>query len=73
MDTETLMTVVRILDSDIEALLTERELYLDLEEDWMRSQKFAIEHTITRLKNLSDYFQGAIESKINAAEISQGM
>lgn len=73
MDANTMMTVVRILDSDIEALLTERELYLDSEEEWMRTQKFAIEHTVSRLENLSDYFQGCIESQINAYEISQGM
>jgi hypothetical protein len=73
MDTGTMMTVVRIIDSDIRALLTERELYLNLEEEWMQAQKFAIEHTVERLGRLHDYFQGCIESQINAMEIAQGM
>ena len=73
MDTGTLMAVVRILDSDIEAISTEKLLYLNSEEEWMKTQKFAIEYAITRLQNLSDYFQGCIESQINAYEQSQGM
>lgn len=72
MDTGTMMTVVRIIDSDIEALLKERELYLDSQEEWCRAQKFAIEHTVNRLENLSDYFQGSIEGQINSMENSQG-
>ena len=72
MDTGTMMTVVRIIDSDIEALLTERELYLGSQEEWCRAQKFAIEHTVKRLENLSDYFQGSIEGQINSMENSQG-
>lgn len=73
MDIGTMMTVVRIIDSDMKALLTERELYLDSQEEWCKAQKFAIEHTVERLGKLHDYFQGCIESQINAMEIAQGM
>ena len=72
MDTGTIMGVVRIIDSDIEALLKERELYLGSQEEWCKAQKFAIEHTVTRLENLSDYFQGYIEGQLNGMENSQG-
>jgi hypothetical protein len=64
--------VVRIIDSDIKALLTEREIYLGSQEEWCKAQKFAIEHTVKRLEDLSDYFQGYIEGQISAMENSQG-
>ena len=72
MDTGTIIGVVKIIDSDIKALLTEREIYLGSQEEWCKAQKFAIEHTVKRLENLSDYFQGYIEGQISAMENSQG-
>lgn len=72
MDTGTIIGVVRIIDSDIKALLTEREIYLGSQEEWCKAQKFAIEHTVKRLENLSDYFQGYIEAEISAMESAQG-
>jgi hypothetical protein len=72
MDTGTIIGVVRIIDSDIKALLTEREIYLGSQEEWCKAQKFAIEHTVKRLEDLSDYFQGYIEGQISAMENSQG-
>jgi len=69
MDSETLISVVRIIDSEIESLCVMLDVISD---DLNYEEDFAVKYTIKRLEALSDYFQGAIEAQINNMEASQG-
>ena len=69
MDSETLISVVRIIDSEIESLCVMLDVISD---DLTYEEDFAVKYTIKRLEALSDYFQGAIEAQINKMEASQG-
>ena len=70
MEIGTLISVVRIIDSEVESLCVMLDVMSD---DFTYEEDFAVKYTIKRLEALSDYFQGAIEADINAMEIAQGM
>jgi hypothetical protein len=69
MDSETLIQVVAVIDSEVESLCVMLDVISD---DLNYEEDFAVKYTIKRLESLSDYFQGAIEAQVNNMEASQG-
>ena len=69
MDSETLISVVAVIDSEVESLCVMLDVWSD---ELTYEEDHAIKYAIKRLESLSDYFQGAIEAQINNMEASQG-